>query len=157
MKGSTVKYVKVTNGQVDQYPYTVGQLRRDNPNVSFPKGISESTLNEWGVYAVQETSEPSYNSANQYVSETSPIFDDGVWKSAWQIKTRTPDEQATYNERVASGNRTRRDGKLMETDWHALSDVTMSAEMTAYRQALRDITAHANWPHLNDDDWPTKP
>jgi len=33
----------------------------------------------------------------------------------------------------------------------------MTAEQTAYRQALRDITSHANWPHLEDADWPTKP
>jgi len=33
----------------------------------------------------------------------------------------------------------------------------MSAEMTTYRQALRDITDHANFPYLAEDDWPTKP
>jgi hypothetical protein len=29
--------------------------------------------------------------------------------------------------------------------------------MTTYRQALRDITTHADWPNLADSDWPTKP
>ena len=29
-------FVKTTNDQIDQYPYTVGDLRRDNPNTSFP-------------------------------------------------------------------------------------------------------------------------
>ena len=33
-----------------------------------------------------------------------------------------------------------RDAFLAETDWTANSDVIMSTEMTAYRQALRDIT-----------------
>jgi len=33
----------------------------------------------------------------------------------------------------------------------------MSAEMTTYRQALRDITTHSNWPNLEEGDWPTKP
>lgn len=28
---------------------------------------------------------------------------------------------------------------------------------TAYRQALRDITDHVNFPYLNDADWPVKP
>ena len=47
---------------------------------------------------------------------------------------------------------------LAETDFYALSDVTMTDAMTTYRQALRDITAHSNFPHnLTDDDWPTKP
>jgi hypothetical protein len=33
-----------------------------------------------------------------------------------------------------------RNNKLAETDFYALSDVTMSSEMETYRQELRDIT-----------------
>jgi hypothetical protein len=29
--------VKTANGQVEQFPYTLGDLRRDNPQTSFPK------------------------------------------------------------------------------------------------------------------------
>jgi len=36
--------------------------------------------------------------------------------------------------------RTERNFKLVETDYLALSDNTMSSEMTTYRQNLRDIT-----------------
>ena len=36
--------------------------------------------------------------------------------------------------------RQKRNSLLKQTDFYALSDVTMSAEMTTYRQALRDIT-----------------
>jgi prophage maintenance system killer protein len=59
--------------------------------------------------------------------------------------------------RQAEANRNKRNALLAETDYLALSDNTMSAEMTTYRQALRDITNHANWPNLEDADWPTKP
>jgi len=48
-----------------------------------------------------------------------------------------------------------RDKMLAETDVWALSDRTMTAEQTAYRQALRDITAQAGFPI--DITWPTKP
>ena len=65
--------------------------------------------------------------------------------------------QATLDANVAASNRSTRDSKLAETDWHGMSDVTMSSEMTTYRQALRDITAHENWPNLEDADWPTAP
>ena len=65
--------------------------------------------------------------------------------------------QATLDAATAERNRATRDTKLAETDWTALSDVTMSAEMTTYRQSLRDITSHANWPNLEDADWPVKP
>ena len=36
--------------------------------------------------------------------------------------------------------RNERDKLLTDTDFHALSDQTLSPEMSAYRQALRDIT-----------------
>ena len=36
--------------------------------------------------------------------------------------------------------REERNRRLAETDWWASSDLTMTAEQTAYRQALRDIT-----------------
>lgn len=38
--------------------------------------------------------------------------------------------------------RTRRNQLLAETDYLALSDQTMTAEMQAYRQALRDLPAN---------------
>ena len=56
---------------------------------------------------------------------------------------------------AAKGVRTTRDAKLAETDWTALSDVTMSPEMAAYRQALRDVPAQSGFPH--EITWPSKP
>jgi len=51
--------------------------------------------------------------------------------------------------------RLERDAKLAETDYLALSDNTLSSEMSAYRQALRDITD--TYSNLNDVVWPEKP
>lgn len=51
--------------------------------------------------------------------------------------------------------RSQRDTLLVETDWWALSDRTMSDAQTAYRQALRDVTGQAGFPE--DITWPTKP
>ena len=45
--------------------------------------------------------------------------------------------------------------KIEETDFYALSDVTMSDEMQTYRQALRDITN--TYSSLDEVVWPTKP
>ena len=58
---------------------------------------------------------------------------------------------------IAESMRANRNALLAETDWWAVADHTMTAEQTAYRQALRDITTHTNWPNLADSDWPTKP
>ena len=65
--------------------------------------------------------------------------------------------QARLDAEAAAAVRTKRDGLLADTDWHGMSDVTMSDAMTSYRQALRDITTHSDFPNLSDDDWPTAP
>ena len=49
--------------------------------------------------------------------------------------------------------RKRRNRELSETDWMALSDVSMSDAWKAYRQSLRDITTQ----DINNITWPTKP
>jgi len=51
--------------------------------------------------------------------------------------------------------RQERNTKLAETDYLALSDNTLSSEMSAYRQALRDITD--TYQSLDTVVWPTKP
>ena len=51
--------------------------------------------------------------------------------------------------------RKKRDQLLAETDWWASSDRTMTAEQTAYRQALRDLPANTVDPE--NPVWPTKP
>lgn len=51
--------------------------------------------------------------------------------------------------------RAKRDSLIEQTDWWASSDLTMSAERTAYRQALRDITN--TYTSLDDVVWPVKP
>ena len=65
--------------------------------------------------------------------------------------------QAKLDANTAASHRSTRDKKLAETDFYALSDVTMSDNMKTYRQALRDLPTHKNWPNLEDADWPTKP
>jgi hypothetical protein len=51
--------------------------------------------------------------------------------------------------------RVKRDRLLTETDWWASADRTMTAEQTAYRQALRDLPANTTDP--SNPVWPTKP
>ena len=59
------------------------------------------------------------------------------------------------SEQALASLRRKRNSLLAETDWWASSDLTMTAEQTAYRQALRDITN--SYSSLDDVVWPTKP
>ena len=51
--------------------------------------------------------------------------------------------------------RAERDSKLMDSDWMANSDVTMSDSWKTYRQQLRNLPASESDP--DDITWPTKP
>ena len=60
--------------------------------------------------------------------------------------------------RALTDLRKERDAKLSETDYLALSDNTLSSDMTTYRQALRDITNGVDTvDKVNNVTWPTKP
>ena len=48
-----------------------------------------------------------------------------------------------------------RDRKLAETDFHALSDGTLSSNMKDYRSALRDVPSDN--PNPDSINWPVKP
>ena len=54
--------------------------------------------------------------------------------------------------------RSKRNNLLAETDYFALSDVTMSSDMTTYRQALRDLTSGLDTVEkVEAKEFPTKP
>ena len=63
--------------------------------------------------------------------------------------------KAGASDRKASEIREERNKLLEETDWMALSDVTISDEWKTYRQELRDITSQPTFPE--NITWPTKP
>ena len=59
---------------------------------------------------------------------------------------------------LAKKIREERDTKLTESDWTQVADAPVDqAAWATYRQALRDIPTHANFPNLTETDWPTKP
>ena len=62
---------------------------------------------------------------------------------------------AGANDRLAAEERAKRNALLAETDYFGASDVTMSSDMTAYRQALRDVPQQTDFP--TSINWPTKP
>jgi hypothetical protein len=61
-------------------------------------------------------------------------------------------------DRAIANLRKDRNIKLAETDFYALSDVTMSEEMTTYRQDLRNLPSGLTTvEEVNNVTWPTKP
>lgn len=140
-------FVKLTNGQPSKYPYTLGELRRDNPQTSFPRTIPPEVLAAYDVYPVQVVTAPDVDSKTHRVVQSVEQAATG-WSQVWTVQELAPD-------RAAANIRAHRDDLLRQTDWMALSDVTMTPEMATYRQALRDITAQEGFPY--SVTWPSKP
>jgi len=160
------EYRNRTTGEVK----TQGEWRRENPNISLPKVWGTNVFNTLDIDPVLPGPKPTEVGQYQTIARDGVIQDDNDnWVENWVVVDMFDDSdgttkaekeaayQATLDETTATNNRRTRDTLLEETDWTGLSDVTMSTEMATYRQALRDITTHANWPNLEEADWPTKP
>ena len=88
--------------------------------------------------------------------------DTSKWGVTWK---QVSDKMATIDAAAPMVElRKQRDEKLAETDWTALSDVTLSDNMKTYRQALRDLPASADGKDASLKDgvlenvkWPLKP
>ena len=83
------------------------------------------------------------------------------WENVITIEPLSEEEVARRNAEPrptkADENRELRTILLSMTDEYAISDRPLSDAMREYRQALRDITTHPNWPNLEEGDWPVKP
>lgn len=148
-------YAKITNGVVEKYPYSIGDLRKDNKNVSFPANPSNDTLAEWGVYPVVSTAEPSYDIATQRVIWGIPALVNGQWTHTWQTVALSAEEQQDIRRGKETEIRNQRNRLLAETDWRFRSDLTPSQAWIDYCQALRDITSQAGFPW--NVQWPSQP
>ncbi len=153
---------------------TQGEVRRMHSNTSLPRVWDANVCTALGIDPVLAAPTPEVTGYTQAVRNGATQDANGNWVQAWSVvdmfadttdddgvTTTKAEHEAAYqadlDAKAAESVRTQRDKLLADTDWHGLSDVTMSAEMTAYRQALRDITDHANFPNLEDSDWPVAP
>jgi hypothetical protein len=80
-------YLKLNNGVIEKYPYTIGDLRKDNPQVSFPTNIPSETLQEYGVFSVVSTG-AVYNHETQEATQEGCIYNDTKqrWETAWVVR-----------------------------------------------------------------------
>tara|TARA_R100000541_G_scaffold7576_2_gene15191 strand:+ start:2238 stop:2690 length:453 start_codon:yes stop_codon:yes gene_type:complete len=144
--------IKATGSTVEQYPYSLGLLRKDNPNTSFPKQPSVADMAAFNTYPVTEAN-PIVGEGQHLVKVWTPTLVSGEWVLAHEAVDLTSYEIAEATAVLAANMREERNKRLAVTDWTSSSDVTMSAEMTAYRTALRNVPAQSDFPTVT---WPTE-
>jgi hypothetical protein len=149
-------YVLAPNQTVEIFPYSIGALRRDNPNTSFPRNPSDAVLADWNVFPVAEQSPPEYNPANQNLNQLNPTLVDGEWLQTWQVTAASAEEIAERLQDKEAEVRQQRNELLSACDWTQLPDSPADHEAwAAYRQELRDVTAQEGFPW--DVTWPETP
>jgi len=131
------------------------------------EALQELSIKEW-VLRGEPTNETEFKEMFRKVtgadaSGTAIESDDtSKWGVTWkQVSDKMTDIDAAAPMKEL---RLQRDAKLAETDWTALSDVTMADNMKTYRQALRDLPAHNDGKNatlkdgvLENVKWPQKP
>ena len=163
-------YIKLDTGEVK----TQGGWRSANKNMSLPRVWTADTLADLELTAVLAAPKPDCTNLQQVVGNGVTTDANGNTVEAWSVVdkfadttdeedvvTTKADHEAAYLAKLIADKetsvRTDRDSRIALTDWTGMSDVAMAADMTTYRQALRDITAHENFPNLETEDWPTAP
>lgn len=150
-------FALIENGAVAKYPYSVRQLRADNPQTSFPEAMSMDALAEWGVLPVYPTDAPQVDHTKN-VTEGDPELIDGSWVQVWVVADATEEQVAERETSQWNEVRADRNNRLAACDWTQLPDCPLpndkQVEWASYRQGLRDITLQADPFNIT---WPTEP
>ena len=148
-------YVKANNSSVVKFPYSIDDLKNDNPNTSFPVDVPTATLADWDVYPVEVNPKPDVAPDQDAVVNSMPDYVNEVWVLGWTVQQKTAQEIAQLADEV----RAERNAKLTACDWTQLDDapLTEAAKIVwqKYRQELRDVTSQAGFP--TNVTWPEAP
>jgi hypothetical protein len=152
-------FIKANNGVIEKFPYSIGDLRKENSNISFPRILGSNILATFNVFPVTEQDKPETDRFSYSVKRQLPELVDGQWTVLWDTIAKSTDELAEQDERQAENIRDSRNGKLSASDWTQIADVPLTTEQRAewatYRQLLRDLTAQQGFPW--EITWPAKP
>jgi hypothetical protein len=160
------EYRNKTTGEV----LSQGQVRAAHPNTSLPRVWTADTLEFLNVDPVLGGAQPT-PSTYQRIERQGVEQIGSNWHEKWSAvemfadtvvdgvtTTKAAHEtayQAGLDAALATTERAKRDALLAATDYLALSDTTLSGEMTTYRQQLREVPQQSEFP--NTISWPTKP
>lgn len=146
-----VNLLKLNDGVAVKY--SENQLHSDNPTISFPKPLNVGRLVDYNVFEYSISTAPDFDENSQKLTE-SFVQTDGNWVLNYIVEN-------IENSVATSNNRAKRDNLLGLSDWTQLADVDLTdsqkTSWATYRQSLRDITSHSNFPFLAASDWPVSP
>ena len=157
-------YAKINGGTVVKFPYTFGDLRKDHPNVSFPKNITQGIMQKYGMVGVLEGPKPTlgaYQTAQrnalptrpvigQYTEEDAPtpeMVGEDIIANYWMIEYTAVDMFADTTETDEDGNEVTTTKAEHEAAYQATLDAK-TAETN--RKTRNDLLTDSDWTQMND-------
>ena len=90
-----MRYAKVVDGEVTDYPVSGTDVVRANPCTSFPRGeLSVETMLAFGYEPVQDATPPAHDAATHIAVEGVPAKVDSAWVQTWTVRELTLAELA---------------------------------------------------------------
>lgn len=145
-------YAKIVDGALVAYPYSLEEMRAENPTVKISDSPTDKVLAACEAKRATAGPLPTKSSRTHWFERTFSVEADGGIIILY-LEHEHPLPLATFNMRDA------RDSALARCDWvvtRAFEDGTpVPASYLAYRQALRDLPLQAGFPY--DYVWPQVP
>jgi len=143
-------YLLSSNNAILKFPYSLEELRSDNPMTSFAVEMSKEELAEWGVYSVEEQIPPPYNEQTETIELQAPSLVNGLWIRSWIITSASTEEMEQRKVIKSAEVRRRRNRLLSETDYTQIADFQGSEveklNFAQYRQQLRELPQQEGFP-----------
>lgn len=157
-------YAKINGGTVTKFPYTFGDLRKDHPNVSFPKNITATIMQKYGMVGVLEGPKPTLGAyqtvqrnalptrpvIGQYTEEDAPdesMVGEDIIANYWMIEYTAVDMFADTTETDEDGNEV----TTTKAEHEAAYQATLDAKVAeTNRKTRNDLLADSDWTQMND-------
>jgi hypothetical protein len=141
-------YARVNaGGLIVEYPYSIAQLRADNPRVSIPLPPSAQDLASFGVVPVLRTGRPA-EQPGAVVVEGEPIRIGGEWQQSWNVRAETPPELAAAKAAAAAEIDTAAEAARL------LFITPGAGQSLEYAATEAEARAYLAAPTNNPTDWP---
>ncbi|MCP3878341.1 MAG: DUF4376 domain-containing protein [Sulfitobacter sp.] len=146
----------IKDGAVAQFPYSVAQMKRDNPDVGFPPDFAPPFEAPNGTLVnVSQAEMPEAGIGQKIVGETTPTLVDSEWVLGWSVEDMTPDElsaDVAARRRAVDAERDRRTnagftylGHLFQSDQKSRENITgATTSAVAYLVSGGGVT-EADW------------
>lgn len=120
-------------------PYTIRQLRLDNPGVSFPTSPSDDLLAEWGVVPVETPPAPEFDPETHHAVLLEPVEAGGKWTRMWEVRSLTDHELSERTEDAHHAWKERRAAAVAAIEVTTAAGNTFDGDETSQSRMVRAI------------------